>query len=127
MTRGQRTQIHVVVDVDVALFPSCEDLTSGCAHVVYRGGGIHRAAERRRVLAEIRRWKSSKVDRANIRVKTVCCLLCGETTCEIRRCSDRLSWSTAFSAPTAIRRLCIAPRGCTKRNGMNVYGFGRSF
>jgi hypothetical protein len=39
MTRGQRTQIHVVVDVNVAPFPSCEDLTIGFAHVAYRAKG----------------------------------------------------------------------------------------
>ena len=39
MRRGQRTQIHVVVDVDVAPFPSREDLTIGFAHVAYRAEG----------------------------------------------------------------------------------------
>jgi hypothetical protein len=34
MTRGQRTQIHVVVDVNVA-FPSCEELTIAFALVAY--------------------------------------------------------------------------------------------
>ena len=79
MRREQRTRTHVVVDVDVAPFPSCEDPTIDFADLACAGGNSPRGRATS-CPSELRDWKSQNRDRANTLVNTADRMLRGETS-----------------------------------------------